>query len=503
MKKTGVILTAVILLCALLISCGTDGQNENTTLPAVDTTTLPDTVPDDNIGYATDILVSAEHVQTEELVYEYLSALPTVGEQTPEPQILVVQSYDQLRAVYEAADACEDDEMGVKGSWENIGSNDKFYQTYFDKHFAVVVLMVTDDGYYDLRLDCEDSEEGISLKVFGVRSYEQPTIRERHVFFCSFEGKYEGQSISLDVSYTPYASQIEQNIYTYYTYGNSEIPSKPYFVVQSYEELLQVYECASQNPRDYGSYSLGIKGNWRRAMQDNAYTEDFFKNGYMVVVMKQTESGSYDFDCTHYKQDGKIVIELDGALPYVSTADIGSFMFLCPFEGKYEGESIEIISTSVQYNSRIQQAIEIKFGPRPILDNANGFYEQEHLVIYSYEELCELYKYAAAGPESYGALVTHIGGNWQEAQQNNSYEKQFFDNGCVIAVMTVAHSNSTFDIKSEKNGNDITVYVHENAHVNNEKNAGYIHLITIEQYNWLHDKITIERSIDMYKSSDE
>ena len=503
MKKTSVILTAIVLLCTILVSCGADIQNEQPPLSSSDTTTLSDAAADDNIGYATDILVSVDYVQTRELVYSYLSALPTVGEPTPEPKILVVQSYDELRAVYEAAEACEDIEMDVKGSWENIGRSDNYYQTFFDKNFAVVVLMVTDDGYYDLRLDCEDSEEGISLKVFGVRSYEQPTIRERHVFFCGFEGKYEGQSISLDVSCTPYASQIEQNIYTYYTYGDSEIPSKPYFVVQSYEELLQVYECASQKPGDYGSYSLGIKGNWRRAMQDNAYTEDFFKNGYMVVVMKQTESGSYDFDCTHYKQDGKIVIELDGALPYVSTADIGSFMFLCPFNGKYEGESIEIISTSVQYISRIQQAIEIKFGPRPILDNADGFYEQECLVISGYEELCDLYKYAAADPESYGALVTHIGGNWKEAQQNNSYEKQFFNSGCVIAVMTVAHSNSTFDIKAEKNGHDITVYVHENAHVNNEENVGYIHLIPIEQYDWLHDKVKIERSVYTYTPSDE
>ena len=69
-------------------------------------------------------------------------------------------------------------------------------------------------------------------------------------------------------------------------YGDSEIPSKPYFVVQSYEELLEVYAYATERPSDFGSYSLGIKGNWRRAMQDNAYTEDFFNDGYVVVVWK-------------------------------------------------------------------------------------------------------------------------------------------------------------------------------------------------------------------------
>ena len=212
MKKTSVILTAIALLCTILVSCGADIQNEQPPLSSSDTTTLSDAAADDNIGYATDILVSVDYVQTREFVYSYLSALPTVGEPTPEPKILVVQSYDELRAVYEAAYACEDDEMDVKGSWENIGGSDKFYQTYFDKHFAVVVLMVTDDGYYDLALDKTDSQDGIGLKVIGMRSYEQPTVRERHVFFCGFEGKYEEQSISLDIGYTPYSSQIGRYI---------------------------------------------------------------------------------------------------------------------------------------------------------------------------------------------------------------------------------------------------------------------------------------------------
>jgi hypothetical protein len=341
MKKTGVILTAVILLCVILVSCGADDGVLPSDSTGTDTSTVaPVTTP---IGEV-DAIVPQSAEQTEELVFEYLSALPTVGEQTPEPQILVVQSYDQLRAVYEAADACEDDEMGVKGSWENIGSSDKFYQTYFDKHFAVVVLMVTDDGYYDLRLDCEDSEEGISLNVFGVRSYEQPTIRERHVFFCGFEGKYEGQSISLDVGYTPFASQVEQNIYTYLSYDEDrDIPSKPYFVVQSYEELLEVYAYATERPSDFGSYSLGIKGNWSEANKNNLYNEQFFENIYIVVAMTQTSSGSYTFTSSAEMVDGEIVVTLNGTCPAVFTDDIGSYLFVCPMQGEYGGESINIV----------------------------------------------------------------------------------------------------------------------------------------------------------------
>lgn len=501
MKKISVILVVVTLLCALLVACGADDQN--TADPQLSEQLGIDTSVAVESNITANIISPHGHDDVYASVYTYLSALPTVGEDTPAPQVFVVQSYEELRAVYEAANACEDAEMDVKGSWENIGRSDQFYQTYFNKNFAVVVTMLTDDGYYDLRLDREDSDEGIALEVFGARSYEQPAVRERHVLFCGFEGKYEGQSIDIDFGCTPFSSQIEQNMYAYFSSAYSEIPSKPYFVVQSYEEIMEVYKYAVADPTDYGSYSLGIKGNWRAAMQNDAYTEDFFKDGYLVVVMKQTESGSYDFDCTCSKQDGKLIIKLDGALPYVSTDDIGSFMLLCPFEGKYEGESIEITGTSARYSSRIQQAIEIKFGPRPILDNADGFHEEEFLVLNSYGELCELYKYAASDPKSYNALVTHIEGNWQDAQQNDSYGEQFFNGGSVVAVMTLAHSNSTFDIRTEKNGNDITVYVHENAHANNEENVGYIHLVPIEDYDWLHDKVKIERSSYTYKPDDE
>lgn len=348
MKKTSVILTAIALLCAILVSCGADVQNEQPPLSSSDTTTLSDAAADDNIGYATDILVSVDYVQTREFVYSYLSALPTVGEPTPEPKILVVQRYDELRAVYEAAEACEDEEMDVKGSWENIGRSDNYYQTYFDKHFAVVVLMVTDDGYYDLALDKTDSQDGIGLKVIGKRSYEQPTERERHVFFCGFEGKYEEQSISLDIGYTPYSSQIEQNIYTYFTYGDSEIPSKPYFVVQSYAELLEVYKYATAKPSDFGSYSLGIKGNWGEAKKNNLYNEQFFKNNYIVVAMTQTSTGSYTFTSSAEVVDGEIVVTLNGTCPAVFTNDIGSYLFICPMQGEYGGDSIRIVRNTEQ-----------------------------------------------------------------------------------------------------------------------------------------------------------
>ena len=131
MKKTSVILIAVVLLCALLISCGTD----NGVLPSDSTGTDTSTVsPVTTQSGEVDALIPTSADKTKELAFQYLSALPTVGEDTPEPQVIVVQSYEQLRAVYDAAVACEDQEMDVKGSWENIGQHEQHYKTFFNKN---------------------------------------------------------------------------------------------------------------------------------------------------------------------------------------------------------------------------------------------------------------------------------------------------------------------------------------------------------------------------------
>lgn len=343
MKKARIVL-AITLLCASLLSCGQ--QQTDPALsdhPHIDTTPAPDP--------SVQIISPENSEEVYDSVFTYLSALPKVGEDTPAPLAFVAQSYEELRAVYDAADACRENEMPVKGSWENIYRNQQSLQTYFKNRFAIVVAMITDDGYYDLAMDKRDSQDGIGLKVFGMRSYEQTAVRERHIFYCSFEGKYEGQSIDLEFSSTPYASQTEQNIFAFFSDWHDEIPTRPYFVVKSYEELMSVYACAATDPKEYGSYSLGIKGNWGEAKKNDLYNQQFFENNYIVVAMTRTGSGSYTFISSAELVEEEIVVTLNGTLPFVSTTDLGAYLFLLPMSGQYNGQSIRIVINIQQETS--------------------------------------------------------------------------------------------------------------------------------------------------------
>ena len=112
---------------------------------------------------------------------------------------------------------------------------------------------------------------------------------------------------------------------------------KDYFVVENYEDLQAVYEMASEIPKitDY----LMVEGNWRQARKDNTYDQEYFKTGFLIVIMRTSNS-----------MEEKITYNVNRVTDttiHVTTVSYetvvehpAAYLTVIPVEGQYKGQEI-------------------------------------------------------------------------------------------------------------------------------------------------------------------
>lgn len=145
---------------------------------------------------------------------------------------------------------------------------------------------------------------------------------------------------------TSYKSEIFDILENYFS---KHQPETSYFIVDSYADLCDIYEFTRIGPE--WSSIFYIQGGVRNDYIINRYPEEYFDRGYVIAILTTASSGSWTFECSAIKNGNEIIVNLDGTLPAVNTADIGGFIYLVSFEGAYANERVEIVRTYTQLES--------------------------------------------------------------------------------------------------------------------------------------------------------
>ena len=121
-------------------------------------------------------------------------------------------------------------------------------------------------------------------------------------------------------------------------------PPQNYFVVENYEDLQAVYDMASEIPKitEY----LVVEGNWRQARKENTYDQEYFKTGFLIAIMRKSNSMEEKSTYNINSVTGSIIrISMSSYETQVEFP--AAYLDIIPIEGQYKGQEI---SLSLIYN---------------------------------------------------------------------------------------------------------------------------------------------------------
>lgn len=313
-------LIALLLLLLLLLSgCKTPASGDTDTTP-VDTTPPP------------------SEIQIQ--VHDFFDDTDNYTE-----PCLVIQSHADLQELYSIAA-----NLPLEGNWPRAKQNNSYPESFFAGNYLVAAMVKTDCPGYTFRSGGYINNRGGSVDIYihGFRPFPFEPSSGGALLLVPIEGKYEQQPLKLEETYVRCDTRSALTFYDYFTsrYINGQEPPlrTPYIIIESYEEYIGLRDFASQDTDQYFSDHRVIQGNLRTT----EYNEQFFENGYLVAAMTKTSSGSYTFEHSAEKKEGKITVKLDGTCPNPSTDDLGGYLFIIPMEGRYAGETVEIDTTRTE-----------------------------------------------------------------------------------------------------------------------------------------------------------
>ncbi len=118
-------------------------------------------------------------------------------------------------------------------------------------------------------------------------------------------------------------------------------------IIDNYDDLCELYVAANLHYR-----SCIINRSILEIEQKNIYTEDFFKDGYLiaVVTIDLSTNFTYEFEVETMGEDINIMATVTE--PAVQPTMNGGYINLIPMEGKYNGEKIEVTFERIDEESQ-------------------------------------------------------------------------------------------------------------------------------------------------------